>query len=178
MSAAFFHRNFHRNDFRLLASAVLVCGIAMPVSAAPTDHGGGTGTDSVAGPMWMKCSRGQSGANCTTGGATGYWLVRAAADPVPTPAELIAGRPGVAAGNGATASGQARTFAVPGLKSGMQYMLYYAAPDGTGHNLNPIRKLALAGGVSGSGRPALDPARNRAGMSALALTLIMWRGQR
>ncbi len=49
----------------------LVRGAAMPV-AAFVDHGDGTVTDSTTGLMWMKCSRGQGGANCTAGSATGF----------------------------------------------------------------------------------------------------------
>ena len=36
------------------------------------DHGDGTVTHKRSGLMWMKCSLGQSGADCTTGGASDY----------------------------------------------------------------------------------------------------------
>ncbi len=101
--------------------------------------------------------------------ATGYWLVRAAADPAPTPAELTAGGPGVAAGSGATGSGQTQAFTATGLTAGTQYVLYYAARDAANHNLNLIRKQAFKGGVMAA--PASIPALDGAGLAALALAL-------
>ncbi len=61
----FCRRYFH------LALALLALLAAWPASAAFTDNGNGTVTDSATGLMWDKCSWGQSGnSDCATGSAS------------------------------------------------------------------------------------------------------------
>ncbi len=105
-----------------------------------------------------------SGANTMTG----YWLVRAATDPVPRPDELIGGAGGVAAGNGPTGSGQTQSIAVAGLTPGVPYVLYYAALDATNNNLSLIRKQAFGGAVAS---PTPIPALDGVGLAVLVLAL-------
>jgi len=64
--------NTNTRTITLAAQALLLFALAQPMAAqaALFDNGDGTVTDTVTNLIWDRCSQGQSGAACATGGAT------------------------------------------------------------------------------------------------------------
>jgi hypothetical protein len=63
-------------SFTITARTTLAIALfyAVTLSAAAfTDNGDGTVTDATTGLVWQKCSMGQTGSDCQTGGATSPW---------------------------------------------------------------------------------------------------------